>query len=84
MSLNQTARWKTASDKEIASLEKHGVFKLVPISSLAAGHKFVGTRWVLEIKAKVTYKRRFAVQRFSQIPGMSITRDREKGAITIR
>ena len=33
MGLPQAARWKTLSDKEIASLEKHGVFKLVPIPS---------------------------------------------------
>ena len=33
MGLPQAARWKVVSDKEIASLEKHGVFKLVPIPS---------------------------------------------------
>ena len=36
MGLPQAARWKTASDKEIASLEKHGVFDLVPITSVPA------------------------------------------------
>ena len=44
MGLSQAARWKTASDKEIASLEKHGVLKLVSIASVPAGHKVVGTR----------------------------------------
>ena len=38
---------------------------------------------VLKVKADSTYRRRFVVQRFSQILGMSVTRDREKGAITI-
>ena len=46
MSLPQAVRWETVSDKEIANLEKHGVFNLVPITSDPAGHKVVGTRWV--------------------------------------
>ena len=32
--LPQVARWKAASDKEIASLENHVVFKLVAITSV--------------------------------------------------
>ena len=32
MTLPQTGRWKVASDKEIASLKKHGVYELVPIT----------------------------------------------------
>ena len=81
--LPQAARWKTELDKEIASPEKHGVFNLVPITSVPAGHKVVGTRWVLKIKADNTYKGRLVVQGFWQILGMSVTRDREEGAITI-
>ena len=70
MGLPQAARWKTASDKEIASLEKHGVFDLVPITSVPGRHKVVGTRWVFKIKADSTYKGRLVVQEFSQIPGV--------------
>ena len=44
MGLPQAARWKIASDKEFASLEKHGVFKLIPINSVPVGHKIVSTR----------------------------------------
>ena len=33
MSLPQTERWKAVSGNYIASLEKHGVFKLIPIPS---------------------------------------------------
>ena len=51
--LPEAAHWKTASDKEIESLEKHGVFNLVLI---IAGHKAVGTRWVRNIKADSNYK----------------------------
>ena len=46
LGLPQAARWKTASDKEIASLEKHALIKLVTITSCSTiggggGHKFV-------------------------------------------
>ena len=34
MGFPREARWKIASDKEIASLKKHGVFELVPITSV--------------------------------------------------
>ncbi|CAM9471972.1 unnamed protein product, partial [Ascophyllum nodosum] len=47
----QAARWKTVSDKKIASLEKHGVFNLALITSVPAGNKVGGTRWVFRIKA---------------------------------
>ena len=83
MSLSQAARWKTASDKELTDLKKHGAFKLAPITSVSAGHKGFGTRWVPSIKAKCTYKGRLVVQEVSQILGMSVTRDRDKGAITV-
>ena len=53
MDLHQAARWNEKSDKEIASLEKHGVFKLVPIASNLVGLKVVSTLWVLKIKVKV-------------------------------
>ena len=33
LGMHQAARWKTAADKEIASLEKHGAFILVAIPS---------------------------------------------------
>ena len=55
MTLPQAARWKVASDKEIASLEKHGVYKLVRITSVPNGRKVVGTRWVDKINTRVEW-----------------------------
>ena len=46
MTFPQAARWKVASAKEIVSLEKHGVYELVPISSISNGRKVVGTHWI--------------------------------------
>ena len=43
---------------------------MLPITSILAGHKVVGIRWVFKIKADSTYKGRLVVQRFSQITGI--------------
>ena len=83
MSLPQPVHWKSASGKKIASLEKHVFFKLVPIISVPVGHKVVDTSWVLKIKVDSAYKCRLIVQGFSQILGMSVTSDHEKGTITV-
>ncbi|CAM9689341.1 unnamed protein product, partial [Ascophyllum nodosum] len=50
MSLPKAAYWKEAADKEIQSLEKHGVYELVPMSFVPSSQKVVGTRWVNKIK----------------------------------
>ena len=81
--LTQAARWKAVSDKEIANLEKHGIFKLITITSVPAGHRAVGTRLMLKMKADSTYKGQLAVQGFPQVLGMNVTRNHEKRAITI-
>ena len=39
ITLPQAARWKVASDKDIVSLEKHGVYELVPIISVRTDEK---------------------------------------------
>ena len=37
-------RWEAAEDKEIASLIKHQVYDVVPITSVRARSKFIGWR----------------------------------------
>ena len=59
-----------ASDKEIASLDKHGVYEIVPITSVPNGRKVVDTRWVYKIKADGVYKGRLVVLGWSQVPGI--------------
>ena len=70
MTLPQAARWEIASDKEIASLEVHGMYELVPITSTPNGGKVVGTRWVYKIKAEGVNKGRVVVLGWSQVPGI--------------
>ena len=61
MSLPQAARWKAVAGKEIASFKKHGVYELVPASSVPSGQKVVGSRWVNKIKADDLFKSRLVV-----------------------
>ena len=46
MTLPAKAQWKAASDKEMASLKKNNVYTLLPATSVPAGHKIIGSRWV--------------------------------------
>ena len=62
MSLPKAAYWKEAADKEIQSLEKHGVYELVPMSFVPSSQNVVDTRWVNKIKADGTFKSRLVVQ----------------------
>ena len=70
MSLLQAARWKAAADKEIASLKKYGVYELLPASSVPAGQKVVGSRWVNKIKVGDLFKSYLEVLGWAQVPGI--------------
>ena len=71
MTLPQAAHWKVVSHIELVrSLEKHGVYELVPIPSVPNGRKVVGTRWVYRIKTDGVYKSRLVVLGWSQVPGV--------------
>ena len=84
MTLPQAALWKVASDKEIASLEKHGVYDLVPITSVPNGRKVLGTRWVYKLKKQlVDCLEMTGMGDVSRVLGMNVTRDREEETITI-
>ena len=70
MGLPQAACLKAVPHEKISSLEEYSVFELVLTTSVLAGHRVVGTRWVLKVKADSTYSGRSVVQGFSQIPGV--------------
>lgn len=52
----QAAKWKEAADKEMASLETHVVFDLVPSASVPSETKIIGTKWFFTVKADPTLK----------------------------
>ena len=70
ISLPKAVYWKEAADKEIQSLEKHGVYELVPMFFVPSSQNVVCTRWVNKIKADGTFKSRLVVQGWSHIPGI--------------
>lgn len=43
MSLPKAASWKATSDREITSLEKYGVYELVPSTAAPTGQRVIGT-----------------------------------------
>ena len=70
MSLPKATHWKEVIEKEILSLEKHGIYELVSLSFVSFSQKIVGTRWVNKIKAEGTFKSRLVLQGWSQAPGI--------------
>ena len=51
MTLPAKAQWKAVSDKKVASLNKNNVYTLLPVTSVPAGHKIIGNRWVYKDRA---------------------------------
>ena len=70
MTLLAKAQWKAASDKEVASLKKNKVYSLLPVTSVPAGHKIIGSRWVYKVKADNSHKGRVVVLEWGQSPGV--------------
>ena len=70
MSLPQAARRKEAADSEMASLNKHGVYELVPQTFIPAGQKVVDSRRVNKIKTDDLFKSRLIVLEWAQVPGI--------------
>ena len=65
--LPEAALWEAAEGKEIASLIKHQVCDLVPITSVPAGSKINGSRWVYKIKADETHKARMVAVSYTHL-----------------
>ena len=67
MGLPEAALWKAASDK-MTSLELHHVYD--PSTSIPAGQKSVGSRWVFKLKADKSFKGRLVIQGLGQVAGV--------------
>ena len=70
MTLPAKVQWKAASDKEVASLKNHNVYTLLPVTSVPAGHKIIGSRCVYKVKADNSQKGRVVVLGWRQTPGI--------------
>ena len=69
METPQAAKWKEASDREMASLEKPEIFELVS-SAPVPSEKVIETKWVFKVKADHALKGRVVVQGEGQVPGI--------------
>ena len=62
MKSSQAAKWKEASDRGMARLEKHGAVDLAPSGSIPSEKKVIGTKWMFKVKAEHALKGRVEVQ----------------------
>lgn len=70
----EAKQWKAAIGKEMASLAKHKVYTLVPITSVPKEEKILGTRFVFKQKADGRFKVRLVVQGHVQESGIDYGR----------
>ena len=56
--------------RKLTSLEQSHVYDLVPSTSIPAGQKSVGSRWVFNLKADKTFEGKFVVQGCGQVAGV--------------
>ena len=54
----------------MASLKNINVYTLLPATSVPAGHKIIGSRWVYKVKADNSHKGRVVVLGWGQLPGI--------------
>ncbi len=67
---SHSAQWIAAMNKELASLKANNVYDLIPRTSVPAGYKVIGSRWVFKVKSDYTFKARVVCQGYAQRPGI--------------
>ena len=77
MASPEAAKWKAATNKEMASIDEMGVWDLVPRSSVPRGQIVIACKWVFKIKtdehgAVTVYKARLTPKGFMQREGVNV------------
>ena len=70
----QWGDWNNAIQKEMDSLRKHNVYKLVKMSSVPTEEKIIGSRFVFKQKIDGRFKARLVVQGYVQKAGVDYGR----------
>ena len=70
----QWGDWNNAIQKEMDSLRKHNVYKLVKMSSVPKEEKIIGSRFVFKQKVDGRFKARLVVQGYVQEAGVDYGR----------
>lgn len=77
MASPEAAKWRAATNKEMASIDEMGVWDLVPRSSVPRGQIIIACKWVFKIKtdehgAVTVYKARLTPKGFMQREGINV------------
>ena len=77
MASPEAAKWKAATNKEMASIDEMDVWDLVPRSSVPRGQIVIACKWVFKIKtdehgAVTVYKARLTPKGFMQREGINV------------
>ena len=67
------ARWRNAFKKELDSMEKRDVWKVIKKSDMPKGRRCVKSKWVFDVKRNGTFKVRLVACGYTQIPGVDFT-----------
>ena len=67
------ARWRNAFQKELGSMEKRDVWKVIKKSEMPKGRRCVKSKWVFDVKRNGTFKVRLVACGYTQIPGVDST-----------
>ena len=70
----QWGDWNDAIQKEMDSLRKHNVYKLVKMSSVPKEEKIIGSRFIFKQKVDGRFKARLVVQGYAQEAGVDYGR----------
>eukprot|EP00752_Nemacystus_decipiens_P015554 g13877.t1 len=74
MTSPQHEEWKEACKTEMASLQKHEVYTVIPLNSVPKGEKILNTKFVFKKKLDGRFKARLVVGGHRQQPGLDYGR----------
>lgn len=66
-------RWRKAFEKELSSMDKRNVWKVIKKKDMPKGRRCVKSKWVFDVKRNGTFKVRLVACGYTQIPGVDFT-----------
>ena len=70
---NERGKWTEAITKELYCMENKEVWRIIHKRDVPKTRRLIGCKWVFRIKRDGTYKARFVVLGYSQVPGVDFT-----------
>lgn len=66
-------KWRSAITKELTSMEKRAVWKIIKRSKMPKNRRCVKSKWVFDIKRSGIFKVRLVACGYTQVPGVDFT-----------